>query len=179
MRKTKSGFTIVELLIVIVVIGVLAAITVVAYNGIQTRAENTKTVSSITAYVKGLSLYAADKGVYPTGFGQPCLGQAPKCANTTDGVASCFGSGQTVANSGFESALSPYTSSLPAPSTQQISCGGKQYAGAWYYPPSAQSASIYFMYKNSSACPTIGGASVTVYNQVGSDYLCTATLPNL
>ena len=34
----RSGFTIVELLIVIVVIGILAAITVVAYNGIQERA---------------------------------------------------------------------------------------------------------------------------------------------
>ena len=38
MKKTKSGFTIVELLIVIVVIGILAAITIVAYNGIQSRA---------------------------------------------------------------------------------------------------------------------------------------------
>ena len=36
--KNKSGFTIVELLIVIVVIGILAAITIVAYNGIQERA---------------------------------------------------------------------------------------------------------------------------------------------
>lgn len=37
MTKSKSGFTIVELLIVIVVIGILAAITIVAYNGIQNR----------------------------------------------------------------------------------------------------------------------------------------------
>lgn len=33
-----SGFTIVELLIVIVVIGILAAITLIAYNGVQDRA---------------------------------------------------------------------------------------------------------------------------------------------
>lgn len=38
----KKGFTIVELLIVIVVIGVLAAITIVAYNGLQERARVTK-----------------------------------------------------------------------------------------------------------------------------------------
>lgn len=37
-RGRESGFTIVELLIVIVVIGILAAITIVAYNGIQERA---------------------------------------------------------------------------------------------------------------------------------------------
>ena len=36
--STQRGFTIVELLIVIVVIGILAAITVVAYTGIQQRA---------------------------------------------------------------------------------------------------------------------------------------------
>ena len=37
-KTTRKGFTIVELLIVIVVIGILAAITIVAYNGIQERA---------------------------------------------------------------------------------------------------------------------------------------------
>lgn len=35
MIKSRSGFTIVELLIVIVVIGILAAVTIVAYNGVQ------------------------------------------------------------------------------------------------------------------------------------------------
>ncbi len=46
MKKTwaqkQKGFTIVELLIVIVVIGILAAITIVAYNGVQTRANQSK-----------------------------------------------------------------------------------------------------------------------------------------
>ena len=38
MKSPRSGFTIVELLIVIVVIAILAAITIVAFNGIQERA---------------------------------------------------------------------------------------------------------------------------------------------
>jgi prepilin-type N-terminal cleavage/methylation domain-containing protein len=40
--RKQTGFTIVELLIVIVVIGILAAITIVAYNGVQTRANQSK-----------------------------------------------------------------------------------------------------------------------------------------
>jgi len=38
--QKQSGFTIVELLIVVVVIAILAAITIVAYNGIQNRAKS-------------------------------------------------------------------------------------------------------------------------------------------
>lgn len=38
MKTQEDGFTIVELLIVIVVIGILAAISIVAYNGVQARA---------------------------------------------------------------------------------------------------------------------------------------------
>ena len=39
-KVKQSGFTIVELLIVVVVIAILAAITIVAYNGIQNRAKS-------------------------------------------------------------------------------------------------------------------------------------------
>lgn len=46
-KAQQTGFTIVELLIVIVVIGILAAITVVAYNGIQDRARLAKISSDI------------------------------------------------------------------------------------------------------------------------------------
>lgn len=64
MKKTTSGFTIVELLIVIVVIGILAAITIVAYNGIQARAQNTSVQNDLTAMAKKIELEAADTGSY-------------------------------------------------------------------------------------------------------------------
>ena len=40
MKRTSYGFTIVELLIVIVVIGILAAISIVAYKGVSQKANN-------------------------------------------------------------------------------------------------------------------------------------------
>ncbi len=70
MRQKQTGFTIVELLIVIVVIGILAAITIVAYNGIQNRANDTAIQSDLQNISKKLELYKADNGVYPAGATQ-------------------------------------------------------------------------------------------------------------
>jgi general secretion pathway protein G len=47
--KNEKGFTIVELLIVIVVIGILAAIVIVAYNGVQNKANTTKAQTNASA----------------------------------------------------------------------------------------------------------------------------------
>ena len=66
MKKNKSGFTIVELLIVIVVIAILAAISIVAYNGIQQRARDTERTSEISGIQKALELYYVDNGAYPS-----------------------------------------------------------------------------------------------------------------
>lgn len=57
---SKKGFTIVELLIVIVVIAILAALTIVAYNGIQQRARDSVRKSDLAAIAKALKLYAVD-----------------------------------------------------------------------------------------------------------------------
>lgn len=59
MRKSVSGFTIVELLIVIVVIAILATISVVAYNGIQNRAYDSSVQSDLKALATKLELFKA------------------------------------------------------------------------------------------------------------------------
>ena len=87
--KQQKGFTIVELLIVIVVIAILAAITVVAYTGIQNRAQNTQTVSATTTYLKAMMQYKAENGIYPdtynSGYHITCLGGVENATNC-DGV---------------------------------------------------------------------------------------------
>lgn len=62
MGKKRAGFTIVELLIVIVVIGILAAITIVAYNGVQSRARDVKRKSDVAQIAKGLKAWATTSG---------------------------------------------------------------------------------------------------------------------
>lgn len=62
MLKTKSGFTLVELLIVIVVIGILAAITLVAYNGIQQKATDAQLNQGAADFTKALQLWSVDHG---------------------------------------------------------------------------------------------------------------------
>ncbi len=64
--KQEKGFTIVELLIVIVVIGILAAIVIVAFNGVQARANKTAAESNANTIVKKLEAYNAVKSAYPT-----------------------------------------------------------------------------------------------------------------
>ena len=59
MRKATSGFTIVELLIVIVVIAILASISVVAYNGIQQRSNNTRSTAAAKQLIGLIKAYTA------------------------------------------------------------------------------------------------------------------------
>ena len=54
----RKGFTIVELLIVVVVIAILAAITIVAYNGIQNKAKNSASMSNAQQAGKKITMYA-------------------------------------------------------------------------------------------------------------------------
>lgn len=66
MSQIRSGFTIVELLITIVVIGVLSTTTVVGYRGIQDRARNTATTESVHQLAEKITIWHSTTGRYPT-----------------------------------------------------------------------------------------------------------------
>ena len=62
----NRGFTIVELLIVIVVIAIIAAISIVAYSGVQTRSKTSAAKSTAAEVQKKLEIYNSIKGSYPS-----------------------------------------------------------------------------------------------------------------
>lgn len=64
MKSAKQkGFTIVELLVVIVVIGILAAITMVSYSGVTTKAKATAAQSNAVSVKSVIETYYADNGL--------------------------------------------------------------------------------------------------------------------
>lgn len=78
MDDNRRGFTIVEVLIVIFVLGVLAAIAIPVYAGIQLRATHNAQVVELREYAKLFKAYKIIHGQYPTppfNFGYAyCLG---------------------------------------------------------------------------------------------------------
>ncbi len=65
MKNIQKGFTIVELLIVVVVIGILAAIVTVAYTGISSSAHEVAVQNDLANFAKKVELYRVTNGSYP------------------------------------------------------------------------------------------------------------------
>lgn len=84
-NKKQSGFTIVELLIVIIVIGILAALVLNTFQGVQARARDTERRTDINSIATQLEAYYADFGHYPDGSAATTCGDAgaESCALTT------------------------------------------------------------------------------------------------
>lgn len=72
-KPNQAGFTIVELLIVIVVIAILASISIVSYNGIQQRARDSQRKSDISTITKAIELYYIDNGKFPPSSGSTVI----------------------------------------------------------------------------------------------------------
>jgi len=94
--KQYPGFTIVELLIVLVIIGILAALVVVAYNGIQERARASTASSALTQTAKKIALWQVDNP-----------GTAPDCATfisllSNPSGSTCTGTGVTSHDTAYQ-----------------------------------------------------------------------------
>lgn len=84
--QSTSGFTIVELLIVVIVIAILAAITIVAYNGIQNRAKASATQTAASQAAKKIQTFAVDNvDTYPEATGTDGIGNFSSLGIPTSG----------------------------------------------------------------------------------------------
>lgn len=151
-KRRESGFTIVELLIVVVVIAILAAITIVSYNGITNRANQSAAKSLAASVTKKAELYNADDTAAANGY--------PTSTNTMSVAAD---SGKTFyVTSGSYGTAAP-TSSNGKTYVQYLACG---VAASGTAAPTTQ-----------AAVSTATGALVHWYDFVNNRVTTTATDP--
>lgn len=85
--KYKSGFTIVELLVVIAVIGVLVSITLISYTNVTNKAIRASIQSDLTNSSKQLKLFYAINGAYPTAINCPTPSADEICLKSNNGTS--------------------------------------------------------------------------------------------
>ncbi|EOX1814413.1 type IV pilin protein [Vibrio cholerae] len=64
-NKQQQGFTLIELMIVVAIIGVLAAIAVPAYKDYVTKSEVASAVASLKSIITPAELYYQEQGAFP------------------------------------------------------------------------------------------------------------------
>lgn len=176
------GFTIVELLIVIVVIAILASITVVAYTAITDKATNTKTTVALETWIKALTLYKTDIGHW---YGSSsCLGEGylygPTGADTT-GIAQCrqdaAGTG-ILENTAFKSAMTKYVGAPSRVNPSFVTSRSSDTVwrrGLTYYFGGGDGTQVYIIanYTGITTCPEVLGftGSATTYDNLICIYL--------
>lgn len=69
-HASRSGFTLIEVMLVVVIIGVLSAIAVVAIKGRSAQAYGTATRATIAGTATALDLFEVDNGTYPNSLNE-------------------------------------------------------------------------------------------------------------
>jgi prepilin-type N-terminal cleavage/methylation domain-containing protein len=170
-EQRNNGFTIVELLVVIVVIGILAAITIVSYAGITARANSSSAQTAANNLMMKINMYVVEPTPtnYPTTFG----------ALTADATKTYYITGVTNLSGASEMSAQP-----GSPSTVQfLLCGVGPSAAAtsyanlltgttsgvkidyWKYDgtPAVQNYTVGTVYSSGSTFATLNGYTISCW----------------
>lgn len=175
MLKTKSGFTIVELLIVIVVIAILAAITIVAYNGIQQRARDSTAAQLTSQAGRKILAYQALNGSYP-----PDLPSADISDTSNLQYSVTTGSTPTFCVTGTNGNSSFYLNNSTATAPTKGGCAGHGQGGVaaitnLHPNPGAMSATGYGSWAGNTGNTITTGVVAAPWSGSGSAYRSTWT----
>ena len=77
MTKTSRGFTLVELMVVLAIIGLLSSIVLVSLNAARIKARDATRKSQVSEFKTALELYYSRNGNYPCGNSFCAIGVAP------------------------------------------------------------------------------------------------------
>lgn len=169
-REQSQGFTLVELIIVVGIIGILGAIVLAALGSSREEGRNAARVSQLQEYRKAFELYYTEAGQYPT-FGAGV--SAVMCLGDYDDNR-CWTNGTGVAErAAIADAIVPqYMKRIPAGESVMFGQGGANtFEGMTYRHQNYGGGYTlqYFMEGNNENCVLPGATG----SNVGDDTLCT------
>lgn len=162
----RAGFTIVELLIVIVVIGLLATIALAAFTDSQRQARNSQTTTAANAYAKAILAYAAENnGYFFHQNGSSCLGtyQWPS--------SYCHSQGNQTNSNWTMQQLAPYLPNPPPQPAMTVISNSRGILLGW----NGVDRYLYFPIED-TGCPNINGTRMTT-GVVTGGRICRAYFP--
>ncbi len=132
--RSQFGFTLVEVVVIIAVIGILASLVIANYGNITRSARNTKTTTAVSQYRDALKLFVRERGDYPTTPYTACLGTGYKDTNN-NGTGDCWHLAWPVeVDPTFNEELQQYMGgTLPEANTHIVQAPDYDQVGAAYF----------------------------------------------
>jgi type IV pilus assembly protein PilA len=141
MNKMQKGFTLIELMIVVAIIGILAAIAIPSYQNYTKKSKFTEVVQATSPYKLGVETCYQDQGALAS------------CGPGSNGVPS-----NTTAASGFVASVTVTNTGLITATSQNIDATNPDYTMQAVVPQAGSSAAL--TWTKGGSCTTFTGGAL-------------------